>query len=107
MTEAAIGYKQQVVAQAEGESQRFLSVLAEYQRAEGVTRTRLFLETLERVLRDSNKIILDESAGPGVLPYLPLDQLMRNRTTGGLRTPALGSGTDASSASPQDMEAAQ
>jgi membrane protease subunit HflK len=107
VTEAAIGYKQQVVAQAEGESQRFLSVLAEYQRAEGVTRTRLFLETLERVLRDSNKIILDESAGPGVLPYLPLDQLMRNRTTGGLRTPALGSGTDASSASPQGQEAAQ
>ena len=107
ITEAAIGYKQQVVAQAEGESQRFLSVLAEYQRAEGVTRTRLFLETQERVLRDSNKIILDESAGPGVLPYLPLDQLMRNRTTGGLRTPALGSGPDASSASPQGQEAAQ
>ncbi len=107
VTEAAIGYKQQVVAQAEGESQRFLSVLTEYQRAEGVTRTRLFLETLERVLRDSNKIILDESAGPGVLPYLPLDQLMRNRTTGGLRTPALGSGTDATSASPQGQEAAQ
>jgi modulator of FtsH protease HflK len=105
VTEAAIGYKQQVVAQAEGESQRFLSVLTEYQRAEGVTRTRLFLETLERVLRDSNKIILDESAGPGVLPYLPLDQLMRNRTTGGLRTPALG--TDATSASPQGQEAAQ
>lgn len=107
VTEAAIGYKQQVVAQAEGESQRFLSVLAEYQRAEGVTRTRLFLETLERVLRDSSKIILDESAGPGVLPYLPLDQLMRNRTTGGPRTPALGSGTDASSASPQGQETAQ
>jgi membrane protease subunit HflK len=82
ITEEAVGYRQQVVAQAVGESQRFLSVLAEYEQAEGVTRDRLFLETMERVLRDANKIILEESAGPGVLPYLPLDQLQRNPQQG-------------------------
>ena len=60
-----IGYKQQVVAEAEGESQRFLSVLGEYQRAEDVTRKRLYLETIERVFQSSNKIILEGGAGRG------------------------------------------
>jgi membrane protease subunit HflK len=86
ITEQALGYKEQVVAEAEGESQRFVSVLGEYQQAEDVTRKRLFLETMEGVLQDSNKIILDQSAGPGVLPYLPLDQLQRNQP--GRRPPA-------------------
>jgi membrane protease subunit HflK len=79
ITETAGGYKQQVVAEAEGESQRFLSVLGEYQRAEDVTRTRLYLETVERVFRNSNKIILDGNSAQNVLPYLPLDQLQRPR----------------------------
>jgi membrane protease subunit HflK len=79
ITETAIGYKQQVVAEAEGESQRFLSVLTEYQRAEDVTRTRLYLETVESVFRNSNKIILEGSSVQNVLPYLPLDQLQRPR----------------------------
>ena len=88
ITEAAIGYKQQVVAEAEGESQRFLSVLAEYEQAEDVTRTRLFLETMERVLHDSNKIILEGSAtSSGVLPYLPLDQLRSRPAASRTQTP--------------------
>jgi membrane protease subunit HflK len=79
ISEQAIGYRQQVVAEAEGESQRFVSVLGEFEQAEDVTRERLFLETMERVLGDSNKIILDQSGGAsGVLPYLPLDQLRNN-----------------------------
>jgi modulator of FtsH protease HflK len=79
ITETALGYKEQVVAGAEGESQRFLSVLQEYEQSQDVTRKRLFLETLEKILAASNKIILEDSAGSGVVPYLPLDQLMRNR----------------------------
>jgi membrane protease subunit HflK len=79
ITETALGYKEQVVAGAEGESQRFLSVLQEYEQSQDVTRKRLFLETLERILAASNKIIMEDSAGSGVVPYLPLDQLMRNR----------------------------
>jgi membrane protease subunit HflK len=91
ITEQALGYKEQVVAEAEGESQRFTSVLAEYERAEDVTRTRLFLETMERVLGHSNKIILEGAAGQDVLPYLPLDQLQRNQAPA--RRPA-GAGDD-------------
>jgi len=77
ISEQAIGYRQQVVAEAEGESQRFAAVLGEYEKAEDVTRERLFLETMERVLQGTNKIILEQDGGPGVLPYLPLDQLQR------------------------------
>jgi membrane protease subunit HflK len=85
VTETAQGYKQQVVAEAEGESQRFLSVLAEYEQAKDVTRTRLYLETMEKVFRDSNKILLERDSG--VLPYLPLDLLQRNRPPAVLPTP--------------------
>lgn len=89
ITEAALGYKEQVVAEAEGESQRFTSVLAEYEAAEDVTRKRLFFETMERVLQDSSKIILENSASSsGVLPYLPLDQLQQRGRTTGARSPA-------------------
>ena len=69
VTETAQGYKQQVVAEAEGESQRFLSVLAEYEQAKDVTRTRLYLETMEKVFQSSNKIILEGAAlGRAALP---------------------------------------
>lgn len=91
ITEAALGYREQVVAGAEGESQRFISVLEEYEQAEDVTRKRIFLETIERVFADSNKIIMDDSAGSGVVPYLPLDQLMRDRAPGA-RTTTTNSG---------------
>lgn len=73
--QAALGYKEQVVAEAQGDSQRFLSVYNEYKEAKDVTRKRLYLETMERVLGGSNKVILEEGAGSGVLPYLPLREL--------------------------------
>jgi membrane protease subunit HflK len=80
ISEQAIGYRQQVVAEAQGESQRFTSVREAYDQAEDVTRQRLYLETLERILQTSNKIILDSNgAGQGVIPYLPLDQLQANQ----------------------------
>jgi len=79
--EAAQGYKQSVIAQAQGESQRFVSVFEEYDKAKDVTRKRLFLETLERVLKGSNKIILESGdGGSGVVPYLPLNELRRGQT---------------------------
>ena len=109
ITEAALGYKEQVVAEAEGESQRFTSVLIEYEAAEDVTRKRLFLETMERVLQDANKIILDESASSGMVPYLPLDELQRNRPAGA-RTPAQAPAAAATTSvqpRPQGQEANQ
>jgi len=83
--EEAEGYRARVVNEAEGEASRFSAVLEEYVKAPEVTRKRLYLETMEKVLGDVEKIILDENAGgaggQGVVPYLPLNEL--RRTTGG------------------------
>ena len=82
--EEAEGYRAQVVNEAEGEASRFTAVLGEYRKAPEVTRKRLYLETMERVLGDVDKIILDENAtgaGQGVVPYLPLNELRRTPTT--------------------------
>ena len=73
MVEDALGYKAQVVAEAKGEAQRFDSVYTEYAKAKDVTRERLFLETMEKVIGSSNRIVLDPGkTGQGVIPYLPL-----------------------------------
>lgn len=74
--EDAAAYKNRVVQEAEGEAQRFVSVYDEYAKAPEITRERLFLETMERVLRDSNKVIIGQD-GQGVVPYLPLPELQR------------------------------
>ncbi len=79
LTEEAEAYRASVVNQAEGEAARFLSVYAEYIKAPDVTRKRLYLETMERVLAGMNKVILDGTAGgegnSGVVPILPLNEL--------------------------------
>ncbi len=73
----AEAYRAQVVNEATGEAARFIAVYDEYAKAEGVTRKRLYLETLERVLAGVEKIIIDEGAAgdSGVVPYLPLNEL--------------------------------
>ena len=79
--EDASAYATRVVQEAEGEAQRFISIYDQYRLAPDVTRKRLFLETMERVLADSNKIILDEDGnGQGVVPYLPLPEVQNRRT---------------------------
>ena len=80
--EQAEGYRAQVVNNALGEASRFSSVLAEYEKAEDVTRNRLYIETMERVMSQIDKTILDSSViggdgGQGVVPYLPLNELRR------------------------------
>ncbi|MFZ1681580.1 MAG: FtsH protease activity modulator HflK [Rhizobiaceae bacterium] len=75
MREEAQGYKQRVIAEAQGEAARFVSVFDEYAKAPDVTRKRLYLEAMEKVLGGSAKIITEEGTGPGVIPYLPLDRL--------------------------------
>ncbi|HWA23063.1 MAG TPA: FtsH protease activity modulator HflK [Caulobacterales bacterium] len=74
----AEAYRERSVRDAEGEAQRFSSVLTEYKKAPRVTRQRLYLETMERIYGGADKIIID-GRGTGAVPYLPLDQL-RNRT---------------------------
>ena len=73
--EEAAAYKNRVVQEAEGEAQRFISVYEEYAKAPEVTRKRLFLETMESVLGGSNKVIVEQGNGQGVIPYLPLPEL--------------------------------
>ncbi|NIZ11677.1 FtsH protease activity modulator HflK [Pseudooceanicola sp. HF7] len=75
MLQEAEGYRAQVVNEAEGEASRFSAVLDEYRKAPEVTRKRLYIEMMEDVLGDVNKVLIDEKAGSGVLPYLPLNEL--------------------------------
>ncbi len=74
----AEAYREQVIADAEGESDRFTQILAEYEKAPGVTRERIYIETLEEILRTSTKVLVDTEGGNNLL-YLPLDQLMQRR----------------------------
>ena len=87
LLEDARGYQAQVVNNAEGEASRFSSIYAEYVKAPEVTRKRMYLETMEKVLGGMNKVILDGVSGQngqGVLPYLPLEGLTKPATpTGG------------------------
>ncbi len=71
--EEASAYKDRVVNEANGEAQRFVSIYNEYANAPEVTRRRIFLETMEAVLKNSNKVILDDKQG--VVPYLPLNEI--------------------------------
>lgn len=74
------GYKQSVIANAEGEASRFRQVVAEYNKAPSVTRDRLYLDTMQQILSNSSKIVVDQKSG-GNLLYLPLDKLMQNSVT--------------------------
>jgi modulator of FtsH protease HflK len=74
----AEAYKAQKVANATGESERFLKLLPEYQRAPQVTRERLYLETLETIYANSTKVMVD-TKGNGNMIYLPLDKLLEQR----------------------------
>ena len=75
--QAAEAYKKQVVAQAEGEASRFISIYNEYALAKVVTQERMYLETMEKVLADIDKVIIDKNVSSGVVPYLPLPELKK------------------------------
>lgn len=77
LLQEAEGYKDSVIADAEGEAERFRLIYQEYKLAPRVTRQRMYLETIEVIYQDADKIILDSGAGSGVVPYLPLDKLNR------------------------------
>ncbi len=79
--EAAEAYRKQTVAQADGEAQRFISIYDEYKLAKDVTRRRMFLETMEKVLSRSNKIIIEKNAGSGVVPYLSLSEIGKRQNS--------------------------
>jgi membrane protease subunit HflK len=85
IVQEAEGYKLQTVAEATGQVSRFNKVYEQYKKAPDVTRERLYLETMERVLGGMDKIILDQSGGQGqgVVPYLPLGPLTPRSNEGG------------------------
>ena len=77
ITQSADAYRKQTVAEATGASSRFRQIYDEYKKAPEVTRQRMYLETMERLFGGTDKVIVDSTATSGVVPYLPLDQLMR------------------------------
>lgn len=79
LVEDAKGYKARAIAEAEGESQRFLALLREYEKAPKVTRERLYLETMQQVLANTGKVLLDVKQGSN-LTYLPLDRMIQPST---------------------------
>jgi len=78
IVQAAEAYRSQTVAQATGQTARYMKIFEQYKKAPDVTRERMYLETMERVLGDTSKIIIDSKDGAqGVVPYLPLDELAK------------------------------
>ncbi len=87
--EEANAYKEQVVAQAQGESQRFEQLLVEYKKAPEVTRERLYIDTMQSVMTNSTKVMIDVEGGNNMM-YLPLDQILQQ----GRRTPVVTASPD-------------
>src|SRR5699024_4195589 len=77
LLEEAQAYREEIVLKARGEAQRFDKLLAEYEREPLVTRNRLYLETMEKVLGSTSKILLDKDSANSMM-YLPLDQIMKS-----------------------------
>jgi len=75
LLQEAQAYREEVTNRAQGDARRFLSVYQAYLADKDVTTQRMYLETMEEVLRKTNKVILDRDGGQGVLPYLPLPEL--------------------------------
>lgn len=76
LIEEANGYRQRIIAQAEGDASRFGQILTEYSKAPGVTRDRMYLETMQQIFSNTSKVLIDAKSGSNLL-YLPLDKLMQ------------------------------
>ncbi len=79
MKQQAEAYQQSTVAKAKGDADRFSSIYEAYQSGKDVTKERLYLETMESVLKNANKIVLDSKSSQGVVPYLPLSELKSSK----------------------------
>lgn len=80
LLQEAEAYQQATVARATGDADRFNAVYKAYLTGKDVTKERIFIETMENVLKNASKIILDSDSGQGAVPYLPLDRVGRNNT---------------------------
>ena len=82
MREEASAYREQVVARSEGDADRFTALLNEYEKAPEVTRERLYLDTMQEVLSQNPKVLIDVEGGNNMM-YLPLDKILQNRPATG------------------------
>jgi membrane protease subunit HflK len=89
LVQGADAYRQEVVNRAEGDANRFNAVYKAYSRSKDVTKTRIYLETLEGIFSNVNKVIIDGDVGgsgagaPGVVPYLPLPEIQKRQRKSG------------------------
>jgi modulator of FtsH protease HflK len=92
LIEEANGYRQSVTATAQGDAARFKQILAEYEKAPGVTRERIYLDTIQQVLAATSKVIVDQKSGSNLL-YLPIDRLMQMTSQQSTPLPPMDSST--------------
>jgi membrane protease subunit HflK len=106
LAEESEGYRARVVAQAEGDSERFRSVLTEYQKAPGVTRDRMYIDTMSQLYANVSKVLVDSRSGSNLL-YLPLDKLIQqsgaSSAAAASAVPLVPSSTDGASGSSVDV----
>jgi membrane protease subunit HflK len=84
----ADGYKQRVIANAEGDASRFKQILVEYEKAPQVTRERMYQDMKQQILTSTSKVLVDQKSGGGNLLYLPLDKLIQSTNPGAETAPA-------------------
>jgi len=106
LIEEANGYRQSVIANAEGEASRFKQILVEYNRAPGVMRDRMYLETMQQIMTSTTKVLIDARAGSNLL-YLPLDKLIQSVGATGapdIPAPAIPGASAAGTAPPPSLD---
>jgi membrane protease subunit HflK len=81
LKEESQAYRERIVAQAEGDSQRFKAILPEYQKAPQVTRDRMYLDAMQQIYTNVTKVVVDSKQGSNLM-YLPLDKLMQMTASG-------------------------
>ena len=81
LLQEADGYKQRVIANAQGDASRFKQILVEYSKAPKVTRDRMYLDTMQQMMTNSSKVLVDQKGGNNLL-YLPLDKLIQSTGAG-------------------------
>ena len=75
----AEGYKKQTIVQAQGNAKRFKDIYNQYVNTKDITKARMYIETMEEILTDIDKVIISENIGKSTVPYLPLSQLNKNK----------------------------
>ena len=100
LLQEADGYKQRVIANAQGDASRFSQVVTEYSKAPKVTRDRMYLDTVQQILSNSSKVLVDQKGGSNLL-YLPLDKLIQSTSPGASPPPETTAPTKAAEPTPE------